>query len=439
MAAKKSIYGIVITIAMSVSALAQVTPPAVLTPADPALRGWWRSDAGVTTATTIGGTPVTTNPVISWLDQTQYGTILAPRIEANSNGPIGPFPIEERPHLVTSTINGKSVPTIRFDREGDIFTTGDPNVDGSGSTDRLYQTNNLSPSFDPLQIGDGSDFTYFTVFNPDLTTTPGLGYQAVFGKRGTNGSLYTLQIKQIGQAAVRGTFENTSYDEIEQYITGSVRAEKKWHVTSMVIDDLGDNMSNTDTIKFFDDESESAVTKMTDVGVVRGNTLVGTPVTAMANRNPASSVPEAFGIGGHNQNCCGEGETFAGNIAEIIIFARTLSAQERLDIENYLDAKYFAGAPAVAGDYDGDGDVDDIDLFVWKSQFNTVPPAKPNADGDNDGDVDGNDVLIWQRGLGAHPAVSAAGVVPEPMTAVLAFMALAMLGRRPRRACRSTR
>jgi len=202
----------------------------------------------------------------------------------------------------------------------------------------------------------------------------------------------------------------------------------------MVIDDKEDGMPNTDTIQFFDDESESATAKMIDVGVVQGSTNVGTPVTAMANRNSSAGVSEPFGVGGHMQNCCGEGETFAGNIAEIIIFARTLTPQERMDIENYLDAKYFA-PQVVAGDYDGDGDVDDVDLFVWTSQFGVgTPPPPPNGDGDSDGDVDGNDFLIWQRNLGAGGASIAGGSIPEPTAFLLTMAALVpLLGRHRRR------
>lgn len=410
--------GLSLVVALAAPAMAQVTPPAVLTPTDPALRLWLKADAGITLGTQAAGLPGP--PVLQWVDQSQYGTILAPRTMSNPDGPLGPFPVEENPHLVTTTLNGNSFPTIRFDRDGDIFSAGDPNFDGSGSTDRLYQTNNLTPSFDPLQIGDGNDFIYFTVFNPDLTTTPGLGYQAVFGKRGTNSSLYTLQIKQVGQVATRGTFENTSYDEIEQYITGSVRAEKTWHVTSMVIDDQEDGLSTTDTIKFFDDQSESATEKMLDVGVVRGATLVGTPITTMANRNPSALVPEPFGIGGHSQSCCGEGETFAGNIAEIIIFARTLTAQEIADVENYLDAKYFAAPPmGVAGDYNDNGTVDAADYVLWRDNagqligLNNENPAATTP-----GLVDGEDYDFWRSRFGATAGSGsgATAAVPEPTT-----------------------
>jgi hypothetical protein len=425
--------GLLLVIALAAPAMAQVTPPAVLTPTDPALRLWLKADAGLTLGPQSAGLPGP--PVLQWVDQSQYGTIMAPRTEGNPIGALGGFPVEEHPHLVTTTLNGNSFPTLRFDRDGDIFNSGDPNVDGSGSTDRLYQTNNLTPNFDPLQIGDGSDFIYFTVFNPDLTTTPGLGYQCVFGKRGTNSSLYTLQIKQVGQVSTRGTFENTSYDEIEQYITASVRAEKTWHVTSMVIDDLGDGLPNTDTIKFFDDESQSATEKMVDVGVVRGATLVGTPVTAMANRNPSALVPEPFGVGGHYQACCGEGETFAGNIAEIIIFARTLTPQEIADVENYLDAKYFAAPPmGVAGDYNDNGTVDSADYVLWRNNVGQlVALDNENPGATTPGLVDGEDYDFWRSRFGATAGSGAAtgAAVPEPAT-IIGMIVSALLCTLPR-------
>jgi len=415
---------------MSIAGAHAAAPPAVLTPTDPALRGWWRADAGVT----LG--PETTRPITAWRDQSQYGTLLAPRTEANANGSLGPFPIEERPHLVDVTLNGNVFPTVRFDREGDIFITGDPAVDGSGSTDRLYQTNNFDDpgtpgvNEDPLAIGDGTDFTHFIVFRPDLTSTQGLGWQAVFGKRGTNASLYSLQIKGTGPVGNRGQFVNVSYDGIEQYGTGVVPQEKVWHVTSMVIDDKGDGLANTDTIQWFDDGSESATTKMVDVGNfdVRSNPPI--PNSAMSNRNPANLVPEPFGIGGHSQNCCGEGETFAGNIAELIIFARTLTPQERSDIENYLDAKYFAAAAVdLPGDYNGDQLVDGLDFDRWAQQYGNAPPAAPNADGNDNGRVEGLDLLIWQQAFGQSAPV-AATAVPEPSGGLLLAGCAAALGAR---------
>jgi hypothetical protein len=405
--------GLALAVVLAVPAMAQVTPPPVLSPSDPALRLWLKADAGITLGTQAAGLPGP--PVLQWVDQSQYGTIVAPRTVTNPNGPLGGFPVEEQPHFVTSTLNGNSFPSVRFDRDGDIFQTGDPNVDGSGSTDRLYQTNNLAPGNDPLNFGDGNDLTSFIVFNPDLTTTLGLGFQAVFGKRGTNASLYTLQIKNFTNF---GQFEFTSYDAVEQYLTGIKPLEKVWHTTSIVIDDMP-GAANVDLINFLDDQSQSASQKMVDVGVRGANG--STVITTIANRN--ATVEEPFGIGGHSQNCCGEGETFAGNIAEIILFARTLTAQEYADVENYLDAKYFAAPPmGVAGDYNDNGTVDAADYVLWRDNLGQlIALDNENPAATTPGLVDGEDYSFWRSRFGATTGSGsgAAAAVPEPTTWLL--------------------
>lgn len=404
------------------TAFAQVTPPAVLTPTDPALRLWLRSDTLVTAGLTEG------SPITQWVDQSQYGTIMAPRTDANPNGPLGGFPVEERPHLRYVDINGNNVPTVRFDRDGSIFTTGDPNIDGSGSTDRLYQTNNLAPNFDPLDIGDGSSLTTFIVFNPDATTglnqdgSPILGYQAVFAKRGSSSSVYTLQIKNFPNF---GNFVFVSYDSVEQYHSGIKPTEKVWHTTSITIEDMP-GAADVDLIKMFDDQSQSATTKMADIGVTRAN---GTPQPTITNRN--ASTPEPFGIGGHSQNCCGEGETFAGNIAEIIIFARKLTTQEFSDVENYLDAKYFTAAPAgVPGDYNDDGTVDAADYVLWRDKSGqSFTLANENPGAATPGLVDAEDYNYWRSRFGATSGsgVGSAAAVPEPSFAFLLLASISAL------------
>jgi len=57
------------------------------------------------------------------------------------------------------------------------------------------------------------------------------------------------------------------------------------------------------------------------------------------NEDPAGLV-EPFGIGAHAQDCCGEGETFSGNIAEIIIYAGALSQADKAQVYQYLANKY---------------------------------------------------------------------------------------------------
>jgi hypothetical protein len=83
--------------------------------------------------------------------------------------------------------------------------------------------------------------------------------------------------------------------------------------------------------------------------------------------------------------------------------------------------------PSLRADFDLSGDVDNLDLDIWKTGF-----TNSNAVGDANDDTvtDGADVLIWQQEL--HPAggVSAA---PEPSAAVLVLLGSATLLARRRR------
>lgn len=404
---------------LSAVAGAQVTPPAVLDTSDPALRLWLDAQTLVSEGFLEG------DPISSWVDQSSYGTIMAPRSNTFLGGPFIGDPVEESPHLQFVEIAGKMVPTVRFDRDGPTSNLGDPNVDGTGSTDRLYQMNNLSPEFDPLDIGDGSSLTTFVVFNPDVTTTlneeggPIQGYQIVYGKRGTSSSVYQLGIRNFPD---QGEFTFVSYDGPVEYTSVVKPTDQVWHVTSQVITD-NPGAVDVDTIQFFDAEAMDPNQTLTEMGTKRND---GTETTIIQNRN--ASTPEPFGIGGHSQNCCGEGETFAGNIAELIIFARTLTTQEFDDVSSYLSQKYFTPSAATPGDYNGDGDVDGIDLAVWEEQFGVSPvPAAPNADGDGSGLVTGADLLIWQRNFSPPGNVAQ---IPEPASALLALVGLALLARR---------
>jgi parallel beta-helix repeat protein len=75
--------------------------------------------------------------------------------------------------------------------------------------------------------------------------------------------------------------------------------------------------------------------------------------------------------------------------------------------------------PALTGDFNGDGQVNGVDLGLWRNGFGMTGGAsvvQGNADGDQD--VDGADFLAWQRewGLSAAPTFS----VPEPGVALMA-------------------
>ena len=125
-----------------------------------------------------------------------------------------------------------------------------------------------------------------------------------------------------------------------------------------------------------------------------------------------------------------------------------------------LDVGFKAGVPASVafflfdnnavsaptGDIDDSMIVDGADYVLWKTGFGTG--AEGDADGD--GDSDAHDFLLWQRTFGLDVAsatlppsgehafyfdnlkiVDAAGLgaVPEPASAVLAAIALALVGR----------
>jgi hypothetical protein len=72
------------------------------------------------------------------------------------------------------------------------------------------------------------------------------------------------------------------------------------------------------------------------------------------------------------------------------------------------------------GDFDGDFDVDGVDLGMWKTAYG------PNGggDADNDGDSDGADFLIWQQNITGAPGVAA---IPEPAALTSGLLALAGL------------
>lgn len=99
-----------------------------------------------------------------------------------------------------------------------------------------------------------------------------------------------------------------------------------------------------------------------------------------------------------------------------------------------VSTEYINTSPYTA-DFDGDHDVDAIDLSSWEAAYNS------SANGDADGDLQssGLDFLLWQQqytGDLSAPLAAATSAVPEP-SSVLLFLGLGVLGLLVRPACGS--
>lgn len=268
--------------------------------------------------------------ITQWVDSSSYGTVFAPRTVSTDDGQLGGSPVEEYPHLETVTVNTRTFPTVRFERAGPPSSGGDPLVDRSGSTDRLWQTTNLTPGADPLAIGDGTSVTSFTVLKPDNTAGGALGFQVVWAKRGNSASLLQLGIN------AQGRFNYVTYDASVSYTASPVQPAGVWNIVEQTIVEAGAN----DPIAFASNSTEDPTQPLINLPVPTNGGLIVDRNDGI-NEDPAGFV-EPFGIGTHAQDCCGEGETFAGNIAEIIIYARELSSAERDQVYAYLTDKYLA-------------------------------------------------------------------------------------------------
>ena len=360
--------------------------------------------------------------VTQWVDSSPYGTIFAPRTVSEPNGPYAGGPIEEYPHLETVTLDGKSFPTVKFERNGS--GAGNPSVDRSGSADRLFQATNRTPGSDPLAIGDGLSVTSFTVFKPTVTTSGALGVQSVWAKRGNDAALLGLGISSNGR------LNYATYDSFTGYQTTTPATANKWQIVNQTIVEAG----ASDPLKFFVNETENASAPLTLNPVATNGGIIADRNDGINSDPPG--VIEPFGIGGHGQDCCGEGETFAGNIAEIIIYGRALSTAETNQVYSYLTTKYLGGVAALGGDYNGDGIVDAGDYVVWRDnlgQFMGLPNENPLAA--TEGFVDEEDYDYWVANYGLTAVAPANSLnVPEPATGGLATLLCVALvaGRRAR-------
>jgi hypothetical protein len=107
------------------------------------------------------------------------------------------------------------------------------------------------------------------------------------------------------------------------------------------------------------------------------------------------------------------------------------------DIPGIGGLTFIPAADAVAGDFNSDGNVDDLDFAQWKSDFGKWVAPGGGADGNRNGTVDAADYAVWRDNVPAELA-SASGV-PEPAAAVLAVIGLIFTSGTRRRAAATPR
>jgi hypothetical protein len=83
-------------------------------------------------------------------------------------------------------------------------------------------------------------------------------------------------------------------------------------------------------------------------------------------------------------------------------------------------------AAAGDSDFDNDGDVDGRDLLTWQRGAGK-PGTNATGDADGNGQVNGADLGTWRGSFGSGLATPAAAAVPEPATAVMSLVGLALV------------
>ena len=284
---------------------------AQINPNDPSLRLWLK-------ASTLTGTNV---PV--WLDSSTNGIVLA--APALPPGDLQNDPDSHTPLLVTANNNGVTFNAVNFRQANDPL-----NAVGHYA-DRLWQTNKLDAT-DPTLIEPASDITLIAVY---LNNAPAMWLgpdQAIFTKRGPSACPYSFGLK-----GATPEHEFITYAGSVLYPSGlAIPQTPEW---AIVIMNLTSDGSMTWTEYY---ASQGGWSANTQTGVARGGSAAGTPFTIGFHTQ---------GAGGDANNPWGNGtyERFAGAVAELALYNRSLSSAELGSLQTDLLVKYFLkpGAPNV--------------------------------------------------------------------------------------------
>jgi hypothetical protein len=305
--------------------------------------------------------------------------------------------------------------------------TGIANVDANPANAKLGSSSyfftdpriNDPLAFSQINAGPigslGTKFTISAVLNPLSSGQTGNGFARVFSSYLGSGSTAGQLILDFNPLATTGA-------SIRLYLPSNTGA-----VTLQAVGAEGkiDLLSDTNqTLTAVYDNGE--VTLYLDGVAIKTTT---TPVTEQTlGVNDLRIGEDRGGYVGTSAN-----ENFVGTMDDVLVLDRALTPEQVMSLHAIGAVATIAALPpdTVAGDFDGDEDVDGNDFLVWQRELGAG--AGSPADGNGDGIVDGLDLTQWKDNFGSSSATAIAANVPEPTAGSLSLFIAAVFAAFKRR------
>lgn len=304
----KLMLPLVLLAVMIYSACAQING------SDPTLVLWLQ--ATNLTPSDLSGVGVDGPYVTNWTDSSSYATIFVPPpLPSADTG----TETNRTPQLITVTNNGDVFPAVQFLQANDPLSGGNNNY-----ASRLWQTNNLGAN-DPTLIGTTNDLTLFFVYRNDDPNAALGPSQCIFAKRGPSACPYEFGLNVT--ASLISHMFITYAGQTVYPSTNTIPSQPEWGLVEM-------NATSAGVLTFKEYYASLGGWLADSQPVARGGDSVGVPVTLGFH---------VQGAGGNSSNPWGNGtyERFAGAVAEVALYNRSLSSNELGGIENSLLLKYF--------------------------------------------------------------------------------------------------
>jgi hypothetical protein len=343
----KSTFAVRSLLALAVLAMANTWVFAQV-PNDSSLRLWLKAD------TLTGSTQDQTDPnvptVPEWTSSDSYGTMFA----------VPPLPAaydfndqsNHTPQLVMVTNNGVAFQAVRFRQANDPVQV--PNH----KSDRLWQTNNLGAG-QPTFIDTTNDITMIVVYNN--TFPNGVGpYDTIVAMRSSSACPYALDFNQAGENHAFLDYAGSVVYALGDPIPNLPDQSLGWGIVEMNITSGG-----TLTMRVYYPQLYGWRT-YTETNVPRAGAVLGDPLT-LACHTQGGTPSDVLGNGAY--------ERFAGYIAEVQLYNRSLTSNELAGDENYLLSKYFlqSGPPTITRQPQGTN-IQALDSFTLSVLADGTPP-----------------------------------------------------------------